>query len=54
MLISNSYPVRVMNNLQGLEKGDSVVECRGERKEEEEEGERKKEPLPMHPLELRV
>ena len=24
----NSYPVRVMNNLQGEGKGDSVVECR--------------------------
>ena len=31
------YPVRVMNNLQGEGKGDSVIECRGEEEEEEEE-----------------
>ena len=44
---NKSYPVsgvRVMNNLQGEGKGDSV-ECRGEEEEEEEmrESERKKE-----------
>ena len=36
---NNSYPVRVMNNLQGEGKGDCVyctVECRGEEREERE------------------
>ena len=41
--IKNSNPVRVVNNLQGEGKGDSVIECRGEEKEEEEEEMRERE-----------
>ena len=39
----NSYPVRVMNNLQAEGKEDSVIECRGEEEEGEREKERKRE-----------
>ena len=39
----NSNPVRVVNNLQGEGKGDSVIECSGEEEEEEEMREREKE-----------
>ena len=42
MFYCNSNPVRVVNNLQGEGKGDSVIECSGE-EEEEEMREREKE-----------
>ena len=38
-LVQTVYPVRVMNNLQGEGKEDSVIECVGE----ERRGEKKKE-----------
>ena len=40
--VGNSNPVRVVNNLLGEGKGDSV-ECRGEEEEEEEEEEEMRE-----------